>query len=72
MWFIRANLYYEAYFAGLSLHNLLSVYDVGRHVSREVGTDLVMVKRPERELLSQILEKTPDDGINPYPRCRRT
>ena len=41
---------------------------VGGHVSKEVGTDLVTVKSPERAHLGQILNKPPDDAINPYPQ----
>ena len=64
----KSYLSYAACFAGLLLNNLLSASFVGRHVSKEVGADLVMVKSPEREHLGQILNKPPDDAINPYPQ----
>ena len=41
---------------------------VGRHVRKNVGEDIKLVKNGECENLQNILNEPPDDAINPYPQ----
>jgi hypothetical protein len=44
---------------------------VGRHVGKEVGKDIEVVKNPECHHLQNILNEPPDDAINPYPERKK-
>ena len=44
---------------------------VGRHVRKNVGEDIKLVKNGECENLQNILNEPPDDAIKPYPQRKQ-